>query len=106
MKIGVFGGSFNPPHKMHLDIGVQLINKHYVDNVVYVPTGGKYKYKNNYRKLGYMVTWLHSYMFVYCLSEGEYSRDTAQPCPFLRFGLCGLWWSVWVADRRGRRSLR
>lgn len=47
MKIGVFGGSFNPPHKMHLDIGVQLINKHYVDNVVYVPTGGKYKYKNN-----------------------------------------------------------
>lgn len=47
MKIGVFGGSFNPPHKMHLDIGVQLINKQYVDNVVYVPTGSKYKYKNN-----------------------------------------------------------
>lgn len=47
MKIGVFGGSFNPPHKMHLDIGVQLVNKQYVDNVVYVPTGSKYKYKNN-----------------------------------------------------------
>ena len=47
MKIGVFGGSFNPPHKMHLDIGVQLTNKQYVDNVVYVPTGSKYKYKNN-----------------------------------------------------------
>ncbi len=47
MKIGVFGGSFNPPHKMHLEIGVQLVNKQYVDNVVYVPTGSKYKYKNN-----------------------------------------------------------
>lgn len=47
MKIGVFGGSFNPPHKMHLNIGTELVNKQYVDNVVYVPTGSKYKYKNN-----------------------------------------------------------
>ena len=47
MKRGIFGGSFNPPHKMHLDIGVQLVNKQYVDYVVYVPTGSKYKYKNN-----------------------------------------------------------
>ena len=47
MRIGVFGGSFNPPHKMHLNIGIQLINKQYVDNVIYVPTGSKYKYKNN-----------------------------------------------------------
>ena len=47
MKIGVFGGSFNPPHKMHLKIGLDLVNKQYVDKVVYVPTGSKYKYKNN-----------------------------------------------------------
>ena len=47
MKIGVFGGSFNPPHKMHLNIGFQLVNKQYVDKVIYVPTGSKYKYKNN-----------------------------------------------------------
>ena len=47
MKIGVFGGSFNPPHKMHLKIGLELVNKQYVDKVVYVPTGSKYKYKNN-----------------------------------------------------------
>lgn len=47
MRIGIFGGSFNPPHKMHLNIGVQLVNKQYVDNVIYVPTGSKYKYKNN-----------------------------------------------------------
>ena len=47
MKIGVFGGSFNPPHKMHLNIGLDLVNKQYVDKVIYVPTGSKYKYKNN-----------------------------------------------------------
>lgn len=47
MKKGILGGSFNPPHKMHLDIALELINKHYVDNVVFVPTGSKYKYKNN-----------------------------------------------------------
>ena len=47
MKIGVFGGSFNPPHKMHKNIALTLIKKHYVDKVIFVPTGSKYKYKNN-----------------------------------------------------------
>ncbi len=47
MKIGIFGGSFNPPHKMHKDIALYLIDKHYVDRVIFVPTGSKYKYKNN-----------------------------------------------------------
>lgn len=47
MKIGIFGGSFNPPHKMHIDIALNLINKKYVDRVIYVPTGNQYKYKNN-----------------------------------------------------------
>ena len=47
MKIGIFGGSFNPPHKMHKTIALTLIKKHYVDKVIFVPTGNKYKYKNN-----------------------------------------------------------
>lgn len=47
MKIGIFGGSFNPPHKMHVHIAKELINKHYVDKVIFVPTGSKYRYKNN-----------------------------------------------------------
>ncbi len=47
MKIGIFGGSFNPPHKMHKTIAIELIKKHYVDKVIFVPTGSKYKYKNN-----------------------------------------------------------
>lgn len=47
MKIGIFGGSFNPPHNMHTDIANYMINQQYVDKVVFVPTGSKYAYKNN-----------------------------------------------------------
>ena len=47
MRIGIFGGSFNPPHLMHFQIGKSLIEKGYIDKVIYVPTGSKYKYKNN-----------------------------------------------------------
>lgn len=43
MKIGIFGGCFNPPHKMHKDIALNLINNNYVDKVIYVPTGNKYQ---------------------------------------------------------------
>ena len=47
MRIGIFGGSFYPQHKMHLNIGIDLLNKNYLDKIIYVPTGSKYKYKNN-----------------------------------------------------------
>lgn len=42
MKIGIFGGSFNPPHNMHKNIALKLINKWYLDKVIFVPTGDKY----------------------------------------------------------------
>lgn len=47
MKIGIFGGSFNPPHNMHENIGIELIKKGYLDKIIYVPTGEEYKYKSN-----------------------------------------------------------
>ena len=47
MRIGILGGSFNPPHKMHFNMGLDLLEKKYVDKIIYVPTGSKYKYKNN-----------------------------------------------------------
>lgn len=47
MKIGIFGGSFNPPHKMHKKIANDLISLGYLDKVIFVPTGTKYEYKNN-----------------------------------------------------------
>lgn len=38
MKIGIFIGSFNPPHLGHLDIINYLLNKKYVDKILIVPT--------------------------------------------------------------------
>ena len=46
MKIGIFGGSFNPIHKRHEEIAKFLLNR-YVDKIIFVPTGCKYEYKNN-----------------------------------------------------------
>ncbi len=46
MKIGIFGGSFNPPHKMHKNIALSLIKNKYLDKVIYVPTGNKYNKKD------------------------------------------------------------
>ena len=42
MRIGIFGGSFNPPHKMHESIAKQLIEKGIIDKVIYVPTSNFY----------------------------------------------------------------
>lgn len=61
MKIGIFGGSFNPPHNMHRDIALNLIEKGYLDKVIFVPTGDYYpkseliEFKHRYQMLKLMV---------------------------------------------------
>ncbi len=47
MRIGIFGGSFNPPHKMHENIAHYFKENNLLDKIIFVPTGSKYKYKNN-----------------------------------------------------------
>lgn len=42
MRIGIYGGSFNPPHNMHLKMATELIHQNLVDKVIFVPTGSKY----------------------------------------------------------------
>lgn len=42
MKIGIFGGCFNPPHNMHKEIANDLIEQGYLDKVIFVPTGNNY----------------------------------------------------------------
>ena len=42
MKIGVYVGSFNPPHKMHESIASQLIERKIIDKVIFVPTSNFY----------------------------------------------------------------
>ena len=39
MKLGVFVGSFNPPHKGHINIINYLINKKIVDKIIVIATG-------------------------------------------------------------------
>lgn len=43
MKIGFFGGCFNPPTNVHIDIAKELINDNIVDKVIFVPIGDFYK---------------------------------------------------------------
>lgn len=42
MRVGIIGGSFNPPHNLHRQMGLEVINNNLVDRVIYVPTGDKY----------------------------------------------------------------
>lgn len=42
MKIGVYVGSFNPPHKGHIKIVNHLINN-YLDKIIIIPTGNYWK---------------------------------------------------------------
>lgn len=53
MKIGIFGGSFNPPHKAHFQIAKEILNQGLVDRIIFVPTGNRYNKKdlipNKYR---------------------------------------------------------
>lgn len=42
MKIGIFGGSFNPPHNMHTEIAESLLKNNYLDKIILVPTSNFY----------------------------------------------------------------
>lgn len=41
MKIGIYGGSFNPIHKKHVNVINELLDK-YLDKIIIVPAGDKY----------------------------------------------------------------
>lgn len=42
MRIGIFGGAFNPPHKVHRQIALDMIENNYLDKVIFVPVGNLY----------------------------------------------------------------
>ena len=49
MKIGVYGGSFNPCHLMHKKLVLTLLQEKIFDKIVILPTGNFYK-KNSLLK--------------------------------------------------------
>ncbi len=46
MKIGIYVGSFNPPHKGHIKIIHHLITKKYLDKIIVIPTGNYWDKQN------------------------------------------------------------
>ena len=46
MKVGIYGGSFNPPHKFHREIVEYLLKNKYLDKVIVEPAGDNYKKKD------------------------------------------------------------
>lgn len=86
MKIGILGGSFNPPHKMHKKIAIELIQKKYVDKIIFVPTGDAYpkaylaKAKDRYEMVKRMIEGdknLEVSDFE-CRKEHKYTYETIQ----------------------------
>lgn len=45
-RIGFFGGSFNPPTNIHINLANMLIEQNKVDKVVFVPVGNYYPKKD------------------------------------------------------------
>ena len=57
MRLGIYIGSFNPPHIGHLDVINYLLNNKYVDSVLIVPTLG-YWDKDNLIELKHRINML------------------------------------------------
>lgn len=61
MRIGIFGGTFNPPHNMHQHIATELLATNTVDKVIFLPDGPKYPkpgliaYKHRYNMVKQMI---------------------------------------------------
>lgn len=43
MKVGFFGGCFNPPSNIHINLAKELVESKILDKVIYVPVGNYYK---------------------------------------------------------------
>jgi len=45
MKIGILGGTFDPPHKAHLKIALRAIKQFDLDKVLFIPSGNPWQKK-------------------------------------------------------------
>lgn len=70
MRIGIFGGSFNPPHKTHKKIALELISNNYLDKAIYVPTGDKYNKKD-------LINSYHRYNMLKLMTKDNQNLDVS-----------------------------
>lgn len=89
MKIGIFGGSFNPPHNMHKNIALDLIKNGYVDKIIYVPTGNSYNkcglidFKDRYKMVSLMIK-NSSNLFLSDIGNNEKYKYTYQTLDYFK----------------------
>ena len=46
MKIGILGGTFDPPHNAHLEIAKRSIKQFDLDKVIFIPSGNPWQKKD------------------------------------------------------------
>lgn len=64
MKIGIYGGTFNPPHLSHVQIVNKLLQAHYLDKIIIVPVGNYYNKDN-------LINFNHRYNMLKLLFDNE-----------------------------------
>ena len=64
MKIGILGGTFDPPHKAHLKIAERAIKQFHLDKVIFIPSGNPWQKK-------YATSFIHRYEMTKILIEGS-----------------------------------
>jgi len=63
-KVGFFGGCFNPPTNVHINLANNLIEKGILDKVIFVPVGDYYQKQN-------LVSATHRYNMLKIACEGH-----------------------------------
>ena len=64
MKIGILGGTFDPPHKAHLQIAERAIKQFDLDKVLFIPSGNPWQKK-------YATSFIHRFEMTKILIEGS-----------------------------------
>lgn len=89
MKIGIFGGSYNPPHNMHRNIALDLIKRGYLDKVIYTPTGDSYNkkdlinFKDRYKMVELMIE-NYDCLFISDIGNNEKYKYTYQTLDYFQ----------------------
>lgn len=64
MKIGILGGTFDPPHDAHLKIAERSIEQFYLDKVIFIPSGNPWQKKET-------TSFIHRYEMTKILIENS-----------------------------------